>query len=534
MKRNQIFERVHITSLWYGWVGITRSPTGKKILVKWALPDSIVDVKIISKKRSYATAHVVHVHEVDKKWIDGDVKCPHYFSPHTTRDVPLHKHGCGWCKWQIMSYDKQLQIKADMLQQCFSAIDIDILPIVPSPEVYGYRNKIEFSFWKYLKKPYVDTSSLSKKEKAELKKETSSSNFEIEEHWQLWFHKQWEFSKVVDVDQCYLISSHLHEVYAYIKHMCKKSWLPVYDAKTNLGVLRHIVMREWIHTGHIMVTLSYASEQVKASSGLTKKWNAFMQTIKQDVFLQEHITTFSLIHNNGCADIVRGHDSVLELIRWEWRIFEELHISPSTNESNVAISTDKVISCFQISPFSFFQTNTLGAEKLFSTAIGMIGEVKWNIIDLYCGSGTIGITLLKCGVGKALKGIEIVESAIYDAKENAKINAVADRTDFYCGKAEKLLRDDPEIETGVKDFLIGDDLVIVDPPRDGLHPKVVSFLIELRQQYNFRLLYISCNPTTLARDMALFVDGWYQLSTGIQAVDMFPQTHHVECITVLK
>jgi 23S rRNA (uracil1939-C5)-methyltransferase len=127
-----------------------------------------------------------------------------------------------------------------------------------------------------------------------------------------------------------------------------------------------------------------------------------------------------------------------------------------------------------------------------------------------------------------------VASAIYDAGENAKINSVADVADFYCGKAEALLRDDPEIDAGVKDFLVGDDLVIVDPPRDGLHPKVIEFLIELKQQHNFRLLYISCNPTTLARDLELFLQGGYHLMSGIQAVDMFPQTHHVECITILK
>ena len=500
-------ESLKIQSLWYGGVGISQLENGKKVLIKGALPDSVVDVRIVSKKKDYLIGHIVNVHEVDKKRLDGDAKCPHHLSPYSSGEhLPEHQYWCGWCKRQAVSYESQLQLKHEIVSGCFDGVqDLEILPILWSPLVYGYRNKIEFSFGKYLKrKPPAEDG-------------TKSKEFAIAEHRQMGFHKQGEFSKVVDIDQRYLVSSPMHEVYVRIKDDIKKSGLPVHDAKSHQGLFRHLMLREWIHTNHILMNLSYATKHFQEHPKDEQKRRALLDSRKMDKKLQESVTTFVLSDNNGLADIMRGPDTTHEIIRGEGKIYEELHYPGGE------------VVRFGISPASFFQTNTTGAELLFSTSADMLGEVKGNIIDLYCGGGSIGQCFLTLGKGKKVKGIEIVEAAIQDANYNAKINHLSDRCDYYVWKAEKV------VKQGVidGDFFIGDDVVIVDPPREGMHKDVVQFLIQMKQEHKYRLCYISCNPTTMARDVKLLLESWLFSLTELQPVDMFPHTHHIEVIGIL-
>lgn len=644
-RRKRIIENVHIKSLWYGGIGIAEGEDGKKILVKGALPDSVVDVRIVKKKRDYVLAHITKVHSMDEKWMDAEVRCPHYFFPYRCEDLsspqippdplfPLQKGeamrgephhqvskiGCGWCKWQGMSYERQLELKQDILEGCFtplrSQIDtLEILPIIPSPLQFWYRNKIEFSFGKYLKRypsppnpplsqgtissvkngiHLVSTtpraSSLGEGGEIDCQERWQKKGFQIAEHRQLGFHKQGEFSKIVDIDQCYLVSEKMHKIYAYIKQQLQRSKLPVHDAKTHQWLLRHLVIREGVHTGHILVNLAIAAKHFEVYTKDKKIWEHLLSAWKKDLFLQKQVTTFVVTENNGLADIVRWQDSVSFVIRWEGRIFEELRMnykhhpeffvegshgltitaacagqkesSPwqkrkitwfeknykkrnNAQKSNIVdslhlISSASLSDCisikFQISPFSFFQTNTRGAEVLFTVWVEMLGAVKWNLIDLYCGSGTIGLSFLKLGIWQKVIGIDVVESAIQDAKYNAKINGLSERAAFYCGRVENEIKwDVSTIQSNTlpfNEFFIGGDAIIIDPPREWLHPKVVAFLISLREKKKYKLLYISCNPTTMARDISLFVAWWFSI-WDIQPVDMFPQTHHVECVGLL-
>lgn len=519
-KIGKVYERLKVWALGYGWVWISTLEDGKKVLIKWALPDSIVDIKIVKKKRDYLTWHIIKVHEVDEKWLDGDLKCPHHMSAYVSEDEKIDepKNGCWWCKWQAVSYDKQLELKQSIVQECFanskdSKALSNLHPIIWSPLQFWYRNKIEFSFGKYLRREFDPTNETKPHERP----------FVVAEHRQMGFHKQGEFSKVVDIDQCYLVSEKMHSIYSRIKSDLQNSWLPVHDAKTHHGLLRHLMIREWVHTWHILVNLSIASNHFTDHPKHEKLWRDVLKKRKQDKELNESITTFVLSSNNWLADIMRDPDTTHEVIRWEGKIYEELHIQKWDEEDITTLR-------FAISPASFFQTNTYWAQVLFKTAIELVGSVWWNIIDLYCGGGSIGQVFLWSGLGLRVKWIEIVEAAIHDANYNAKINHLSERCDYYVGKAEKVVK-----EWVIDDeFLVWDDLVIVDPPREGMHPDVVKFLIELKRTNKYRLCYISCNPTTMARDIWLLLESWLFSFTQLQPVDMFPHTHHIECIGLLE
>lgn len=172
-------------------------------------------------------------------------------------------------------------------------------------------------------------------------------------------------------------------------------------------------------------------------------------------------------------------------------------IETNKKEQTTQTSANKIPVSFRISPFSFFQTNTHAAELLYQTAINMTGDIKGTILDLYCGTGSIGISFLKANKGNFVMGIEIVNDAIIDANHNAQINNIADQSYFVAGKAEELVHEDSTIQQKIHEL----GLVIVDPPRDGLHKNVIKFLNTLKKQHQCKLLYISCNPVTMARDI---------------------------------
>lgn len=515
MRRGKLLENITIEALWYGGVWIATHEDGKKILIKWWLPGSVVDCKIIKKKKDYYECHITAVRSVDGWLVDGSARCPHYMSPYkddqsdSSVNLPEWKKWCGWCKWQWISYEKQCALKEEIVHDALKVIWTDRFefhPIVPSPLEYGYRNKIEFSFGKFLTR-YPIQEDKSRKEW-----------FAIEQHWNAWFHKQGEFSKVVDIDQCYLVSEKMHEVYQRLKHELKESWLPVYDAKKHTGVLRHLVMREGVRTGQLLVNISHASNYFHDNVEHRRLWEALIDSWKADEELTSIVTTLVLTHNNGLWDNVQWPEAYLETVRWDGHIYEGLQFEWAD------------LVTFQVSPFSFFQTNTHGAEVLFGNAKKILWNVEGNIIDLYCGSGSIGLSFMHQWVGRHVHGIDIVPSAIKDAKENAKRNWMDHKATFHCGKAEVLL----------KEWVINDqcfvwkDVIIIDPPRQWVHKDVVTFLCEMKKRYpDHKLLYISCNPVTMARDITWLIAWGYTLDC-VQPVDMFPHTHHIEVIWLLQ
>ncbi len=538
--------RIKIDKIWYGWVGLARMSDGKRILIKWgALPGSIVDLKIVKQKKDYVEAHITHIQHLDPTIVDGEIFCSHFLTLWNDKD-PLseitYKIGCWGCKRQMLSYHNQLQLKENIVNDAFTKLkkylpDLQILSIIWSPGEKFYRNKIEFSFGKYITKgpkDKLESTDVINSNTPNLSKQ--SENVVLSDR-SCGFHKQGEFSKIVDIDTCFLISEQANVLYQHIKQLCKISWLPAYDQMTHQGFFRHLVIRQWTNTNQFLINLSVADNNLKEKN--IHQWNEFLETLKQDTFLQEKVTTFVITYNNGLGDIIRSQDGETKTFRGEWSIYEVLQFKntyikdikqqassePQQQETEHNWSIEVT---FRISPFSFFQTNTLWAQQLFSQAMHMVGNVEWTILDLYCGTGSIGISFLKSGKGRQLVWIEIVEDAITDARYNAKINGLEHKVTFLANPAEKAFIQYPEIKKTLENL----GLVIIDPPRDGLHKNVVQMICDLKKESDFKLLYISCNPVTMVRDIELLIAGWFSIKE-IQPVDMFPQTHHIECIWVL-
>ena len=511
MKRWKTIEWVTIDSLWYWWVGIatiSEGPAaGKKLIVKWGLPWSVVDVRVVKKKKDYLEWHITNVVSFPEELLDGEARCPHYLYAYAQRsEMPIHKQWCGWCKRQAISYPQQLAMKQTMVtelfEDCFASQWTTQHPIVGSPKVYQYRNKIEFSFWKYLVR------------------DREQWGFSEAHHRSMWFHKQWEFSKVVNINQCFLVSEKMHTVYDRIKADCKASWLPVHDSKTHHGVLRHCVIREWVRTWQLLVNIAIHDENLAANTQWQSTWNSLIASWSADSEMTELVTTLVVTSNSWLADIVHGSNSTLEVQWWTWTIIEWLQLTE-----------EWITARFQVSPFSFFQTNTWWAEELFGKAAELVWTKKWSLIDLYCGSGSIWLTFHALWIWSKLIWIDIVESAIRDAHHNALMNWMNAYVEFYAWKAEQLLS-----EWAVWDeWFQWDDLIVIDPPRSWIHKAVVEFLRSVKQRHSdVTLLYISCNPVTMRRDVDLLVAWWVFSLTAHQAVDMFPHTHHIECIGLLR
>jgi 23S rRNA (uracil1939-C5)-methyltransferase len=414
--------------------------------------------------------------------------------------------------------------------------EIQILPIISSPLQIWYRNKIEFSFGVY-KQQNVEFRQWIKEWKTEediLK--TWIKKYDIDCNQCCGFHKQWEFAKIVDVDSCWLISDRMNQVFKTIKDLCFNSWLPVFDQKTHQWFFRHLVIREWIHTKQLMVNLSVSLWNLNEEQ--TKLWEQLMEEFKNNEFLKDNITTFVITYNEWLSDTVKNDQSEAKVFWGDWYIHENLIFlwnKKENNDENINedISDDTQLT-FRISPFSFFQTNTLWAEKLFWNAFKMLWIFEGNILDLYCWAWSIWLSLLKQNNNKnknnELIWIEIVEDAINDAKVNASINWLNEQSFFVASPCEKVLIKFPELEEKIKNI----GVVIVDPPREWLHPNVIEWIGKLKKEYKFKLLYISCNPVTMARDVEMLIKQQWFSAREVQPVDMFPHTHHIENICVLE
>lgn len=496
-KKTKILQNITIDKIGYWGVGIWRSSDWKKVLVQWwVLPGSIIDVIVTRSRKDFFEGRVFFVHELSKEYAEREAPCHHYFAPWLESTMPKHKTGCGWCKWQQVRYDKQLKLKMDIILDSFRWITAhlqgaEIRDILASPNEFWYRNKIEYSFGDF--KSWDDHNPRA-----------------------LWFHKQWQFSQIIDIDECLLVTDTSRNLFHHLKNLCKQSGLPVYNQVKHIWVLRHLVIREWINTGQFLVNVSISNAHMDENMQWLR--NIFQEKLKHDEFVQKHVTTLIISHNNWLWDAVFTQETVQHALRWEWHIHEKLHFNRDGEDIDVT---------FKVSANSFFQTNTHGAEILFWTAASLLGEIKWPLIDLYCGAWSIWISFHKLWIWNSIYGIEIVPDAIIDAQHNAKINSI-DNSYFVAWKAEQLIASDPTFGE-VCDHT---ECIIVDPPRDWLHKNVITFLNTLRKQKVFKLLYISCNPVTLARDIELLSSDFK--TRIIQPVDMFPHTHHIEIISLMS
>lgn len=513
---HKILTRLQILKLWHWWVGIAQDPNGKTILVSWGvLPGSIIDAKVLRSRKDHITAQCIYIHDIGPTYQLTTVKCPHYFF-HPWDHSHDHKVWCGGCKWQIVPYVQQLILKHTIILDTFHPLQhlidrIGVQDVIASPQHFGYRNKIEYSFGKFI----VGKKNISDWDQHQT---TSSPGLYTHHDRNLGFHKQGLFSKIVDIDECFLSTPQSANLFRHIKSILKQSGLPVYDAKTHEWFLRHLIIRQGINTDQMLVNMVIKSPTQISYNGqifdLSDKRNQIKKVLIEDKMLHTQITSFCVTYNDWLADITRSQDSTTDILRGSGTIQEVLQFE-----------TQQVR--FQISPFSFFQTNTHGAEVLFQTVMKLIWTYQGTILDLYCGTWSIGLSMLSSGIWKDLIGIEIVPDAIEDAHINAKLNNLQQQCYFVAGKAEHLISQDPILKQKISQIW----LVIVDPPRDGLHPDVIKFLCEWRAKQQFQLVYISCNPVTLCRDLTLLQDH-FDIRI-LQPVDMFPHTHHCEMIACM-
>lgn len=473
-----------IEKIVFGWVWIASLKDWKKIIVSgWALPDMIADLRILRNKKDYIKAQIMKIHSYWKNLYENICKHHVFFDD----EINL-SNWCGGCKRQVLPYQEQVKVKENVVKDCFTNSDFfdkTYSWLVSSKNIFNYRNKMEFSFWKY----FVKNTPLSERS--------------------LGFHKQWMFSKIVDIHDCMIAWKKSNEILRYMKDMLKKTGLEVYDQFKHTWFFRHLVVREWTNTWEVLVNLSIASKYLEKYEEKKHVWNKLQEELKNDEFILKNITSFIVTENNWLWDSVMWPNIKTYNLFGDWSIKEKLQINWKEIE-------------FRVSAFAFFQTNTHQAELLFETAIWMLWEVRWNILDLYCWAWTIWLCLLKSWIWDKLLWVEIVKSAIDDARYNAKLNWLWDRSRFISDKAENL---DFELENIW--------LIVVDPPRSWLHKDLINFLWRLKKEKEFQVLYISCNPSTLNRDLNLLQEQNFEIKK-LKAVDMFPNTHHIEMISLLN
>ena len=444
-------------------VGLTFPNKGKvdcgeegMAVVKGTVPGQTVKF-VVSKKRSGNA--IGRLKEVVEKSELEDVspKCPHF-------------EFCGGCSYQTMSYDNQLKLKKDTVKGILdNAINesYEFQGILQSPLQWEYRNKMEFSFGDEVKDGPLA----------------------------LGMHKRNSFHDIVTVDECQIVDSDYRKILDAVLEFCAGKELPFYKKLRHEGYLRHLLVRRTTVTKQLLVAVVTTSDKEMEEKA---NWTELVEILK-NLDLSAKLCGVIHIINDGLADVVQSDET--RILFGDEYIYEEL----------LGLR-------FKISVFSFFQTNSLGAEVLYSKAREYIGDTKdMTVFDLYSGTGTIAQIIAP--VAKKVVGVEIVEEAVEAAKVNAGLNGL-DNCEFIAGDVLKVI---DEIEDKP-------DMIILDPPRDGINPKALQKIIDFGVN---NLVYISCKPTSLARDLEMLQEQGYRVEKAC-AVDMFPNTVHVETVVLLS
>ena len=435
---------------------------GFVVFVEGAVPGDRVEADVYRKKKQFAEARLLRVLEPSE----------HRVAPRCT-----HFGVCGGCSWQHLKYEQQCLWKHDHVADAFERIgNFDALPVrdtIAAAEPFWYRNKMEYSFGEMR---WLLPGELGVVDRdAEL--------------FALGLHVPKRYDRILNIDACFLESPESNEILSATREFFLTRGVPAYSTRTHTGELRHLVIREGKHTGERMVFLV-------TSSRSPELFGDYARLLRDPVF---GVTTF--VHG-----ITERKSSVA--------IAEEevVYFGDGTIRERLGKNT------FRISPTSFFQTNTLQAERLYATAEAAADlrpdDVVW---DLYCGTGTIALFMARDV--RHVVGVELNAAAIADARKNADDNGIAN-AEFHCADIVDFLS--PERDARIP----APDVIIVDPPRAGMHPRVVealgSSLVE-------RIVYVSCNPSTSARDCAVLREAGYEIEE-VTPVDMFPHTWHVECV----
>jgi len=443
---------------------------GKVVFIERVVPGDVVDVRLQKNKKDWAEGMPVHFHS---------------YSADRVEPFCSHFGVCGGCQWQMLPYEMQLEYKHRQVEETLKRIGKVALPpfqpILGAAETKYYRNKIEYTFGN---KRFL------------LKEELADESINGEQN-VAGFHAKGLFDKVVDIETCYLQAEPTNEIRLAVKAFAKENNWSFYDIRNHVGFLRTMQVR-LCTTGELMLNIvvgendeqkikelmDYVAKQFPAITTLlytvNTKWNDSMFDLEPVVY-----------YGKGYA-------------------VEKLSAGPGGEEFQ-----------FKIGPKSFFQTNSKQAERLYQVTRDF-AELTGNevVYDLYCGTGSIGIFV--SGKAKKIVGVEMIAAAIEDARENAALNNLSS-AEFFAGDVIDICNDDFFTAHGKP------DVIITDPPRAGMHEKLVNKILEIAAPI---VVYVSCNPATQARDLNV-LDEKYEV-TKVQPVDMFPHTHHIENVVQLK
>ena len=493
MKKGQIAEGM-VTKVEFPNKGIVMTDEGEHVIVKNTIPGQRISFAVNKVRKGKAEARLLQV--LQKSPLETDSPCPHFGQ-------------CGGCVYQSLPYEEQLKLKENQVRGLMDAAigdscEYEFLGIKKSPGVSAYRNKMEFSFGdEYKDGPLA-----------------------------LGMHKRGSFYDIVTVAECQIVDEDFREILkATLSYFSEKN-IKYYHRLRHTGYLRHLLVRKAVRTGEILVDLVTT----------TQDWNEQRNPV-QDKDMPEKLIeekagrcpSAGTVNSVEEEQLLGGWKETLLALNLQGSIKGILH----TKNDRVADivcneGTDTLYGQeyfyeellglrFLISPFSFFQTNSLGAEVLYETARSFILGDNPDLLhdkvvyDLYSGTGTIAQML--AAVSRKVVGVEIVEEAVEAARENAKLNGLTN-CEFLAGDVLKVLDTIEERP----------DYIVLDPPRDGIHPKALERIISYGVEH---MIYISCKPTSLARDLEVFLARGYRVEK-ICCVDMFPNTYHVETVVKLS
>ena len=470
MKKGQIIEGM-VERVEFPNKGIVRTEDGGRVIVKNAVPGQKVSASINKVRKGKCEGRLLEVLERSPK--------------EQPEDACIHAGECGGCTYQTLPYEEQLAMKASQVKKLIDDVivpentDYEFLGIKASPRQQEYRNKMEFSFGD----AYKDGPLA------------------------LGMHKRGSFYDIVDVPECRIVDEDFHTVLTVTLSYFKERNLPYYHKLRHTGYLRHLLVRKAVKTGEILVDLVTTTQIAEGEEeALLAGWKDALCAAAYRGTLTGVLHT----RNDSVADTVTNEGT--DVLFGQDYFYEEL----------LGLR-------FQITPFSFFQTNSLGAEVLYETAREFIGDALPSgadadvaehgkvVFDLYSGTGTIAQMLAP--VAKKVIGVEIIPEAVEAAKENAKLNGLTN-CEFIAGDVLKVI---DEIEEKP-------DYIVLDPPRDGIHPKALEKIIRYGVP---QMVYISCKPTSLARDLEVLQARGYEVKK-VCCVDMFPATVHVETVILLS
>ncbi len=461
------------------------------VFVPWAVPGDVCDLQVRRKKHSFWEAEVVR-----------------YVRRSERRTTPFCQHFgvCGGCKWQQISYEEQLRMKAQQVKDQLERIGKVELPafqpIIGSVQTQEYRNKLDFGC---ANKRYLTKEQFRSEEQRLCGAETAADNTadggskpggpSLKDHPAIGFHVTGAFDKILPIEKCWLMDDLHNRIRNEIRDYAIAHGLAFFDLRRQVGLLRDVIIRNSA-SGEWMVIVQFHYDE----TGGEGEAMALLQHVA-DNFPQ--ITSLMYVDNQKCNDTIGDQD--IRLYKGKDHIFELMEDLK-----------------FKVGPKSFYQTNTEQAYHLYSVArqLAFTGDERPLVYDLYTGTGTIANFVARHA--RQVIGIEYVAEAIEDAKLNAELNGISN-TLFFAGDMKDILTDAFIAEHGRP------DIIITDPPRAGMHPDVVQTILRAAPK---RIVYVSCNPATQARDLQA-MDGDYRVAV-VQPVDMFPHTPHVENVVLLE